>query len=113
MHGDSMTEPSSRLASFLKEQKIDPRRLLTASYKIERLTMEDRAIKWNKKQKPASDAEKETRKPHSGRPVTPRAMQAALCGGVLSGPTKSRILRAVNAILSQKKKDAVDLRALF
>jgi len=58
-------------------------------------------------------AVKETRKPHSGRPVTQRALDAVLTGGGVSGPTKSRILRAVNRILEQKKQEPVDLKALF
>jgi hypothetical protein len=37
----------------------------------------------------------------------------ALGGQAISGPTKQRILRAVNYLLEQKKKDKVDLRTLF
>ena len=40
-------------------------------------------------------------------------MAAALKGGTLSGPTKQRILRAVNFLLEQKKKDKVELKILF
>jgi hypothetical protein len=40
-------------------------------------------------------------------------MRAAVEGGDLSGPTKTRILRAVNHLLELKKKDKVELRALF
>ncbi|MCL2451061.1 MAG: hypothetical protein FWD17_19115, partial [Polyangiaceae bacterium] len=90
---------------------------LIASRKLEGLQPEDRAIRLNKKLARAAEggegAPKETRKPRSGRPVTGRAMQAALKGGDLSGPTKTRILRAVNHLLEQKKQEAVDLRALF
>ncbi|HEY5242789.1 MAG TPA: hypothetical protein VIJ22_15025, partial [Polyangiaceae bacterium] len=59
------------------------------------------------------NAPKETRKAKSGRPVTDRAMQAALTGGAVSGPTKTRILKAVNHLLEQKKQEKVDLRLLF
>ena len=57
----------------------------------------------------------ETGKPRSGRPVTPRALSAAMKGGAtaVSGPTKQRILRAVNYLLEQKKKDKVELKTLF
>jgi hypothetical protein len=34
-------------------------------------------------------------------------------GKVVSGAQKTRLLRAVNKILEQRKKDPVDLRALF
>ena len=40
-------------------------------------------------------------------------MQAALGGGSLSGPTKTRLLKAVNHLLEQKKQDKVELKALF
>ena len=55
----------------------------------------------------------ETRKPRSGRPVTPRALATALKGGELSGPAKSRLLKAVNHILEQKKQEKLELKALF
>ena len=79
---------------------------------------EDRTIRLAKRRgKAAGDgenkADKETRKPRSGRPVTGRALQAAVKGEQLSGPTKQRILRAVNHLLEQKKQDKIDLRALF
>jgi hypothetical protein len=45
--------------------------------------------------------------------VTGRALDAALTGGQISGPTKHRILRAINHLLEQKKHDKIDLRALF
>lgn len=90
---------------------------MAASRQIERLLPEDRAIKLRKrlakKAEAGDNAVKETRKPRTGRPVTPRAIQAALIGKPVSGPTKTRILRAVNRLLEQKKLDLVDLRALF
>lgn len=106
----------TKFKKFLATKKLDPRRVLMASYKLEHLTREDRTIKAAKK-KPAGEGEdaakKETRKPRSGRPVTQRAMNAALTGGTVSGPSKSRILRAVNHLLEQKKQEKVDLKALF
>jgi hypothetical protein len=106
----------TKLAQFLTQKKIDPRRILAASHKLETLQRDDRTIKLNKRKAKKAEGEnvpKETRKPRSGRAVTQRAMDAALKGGAISGPTKSRILRAVNHLLQQKKQDAVDLRALF
>ena len=104
----------SKFKTFLAEKKLDVRRLLAASHKLETLTPEDRAIKRSKR-KPAEGEEKakDPRKPRSGRPVTPRALNAALGAGTLSGPTKTRILRAVNHLLDQKKEAQVDLRSLF
>jgi hypothetical protein len=107
----------TKFAQFIAAEKLDPRRILTASYDLEKLTPEDRQIRLNKRRSRSAEggenAPKETRKPRSGRPVTHRAMEAALAGKDLSGPTKTRILRAVNHLLGQKKKEKVDLRAIF
>jgi hypothetical protein len=109
----------SKFAKLLAEKKIDPRRIIVASHKLETLTREDRTIKLGKRKARAGaaggeeGAAKETRKPRSGRPVTQRAIDAALKGGAVSGPTKNRILRALNTVLEQKKQPPVDLRAIF
>ncbi len=109
-------EGTTKLATFLASKKIDPRRLVSASHELETLRPEDHQIKLNRRRAKGGEGEagpKEERKPRSGRAVTPRAINAALFGGTLSGPTKSRILRAVNHLLDQKKADKVELRALF
>jgi hypothetical protein len=108
----------TKFAQFLAAKKLDLRRILAASRKLERLNPEDRAIKLIKRQARAVEdgaakGEKETRKPRSGRPVTHRAIDAALVGKGVSGPTKTRILKAINLLLEQKKQEKVDLRALF
>jgi hypothetical protein len=109
---------ATKLQQFLTSKKIDARRLVNASHKIETLTLEDRKIKLAKRAGRTAEGDaaktKETRKPRSGRAITPRALAAALkVGGTLSGPTKTRILRAVNFLLEQKKQEKVDLKALF
>ena len=110
---------STKFETFIKDKKIDPRRILAASAKLEKLHPEDRAIKLAQRQnraKVAAGGEAkggEKKKPRSGRPVTQRAIDAVLAGKVISGPQKNRILRAVNHILEQKKGQAVDLKALF
>lgn len=113
----TQAEQGSKFKDFLAEKKIDPRRILVASAKLEKLTAEDRAIRLAKRQsKGASDDKKPeaaSKKPRSGRPVTPRALSAALTGGALSGPQKTRLLRAVNAVLEQKKLGAAELSQLF
>lgn len=108
----------TKFAQFIAAKKLDPRRIIAASHKIERLQPEDRGIKLRKRQaKAAGDAAdkatKETRKPRSGRPVTPRAIDAAVKGTPISGPTKTRLLQAINKLLEQKKQEKVDLRVLF
>jgi hypothetical protein len=112
-----MADTKSKFAQFIATKKLDVRRIVAASHKLERLLPEDRAIRLNKRRSKAGDggenAPKETRKARSGRPVTDRAIQAALKGGEVSGPTKTRILKAVNHLLEQKKQEKVDLRLLF
>jgi hypothetical protein len=110
--------PSSpqKFADFIKTKKLDPRRILAASHKLETLTLADRKIKMAKRKPKEGEEKKDVSalgKPKSGRPVTPRAMEAALAGKTISGPTKQRMLRAVNLLLTQKKQEAVDLRVLF
>jgi pyruvate/2-oxoglutarate dehydrogenase complex dihydrolipoamide acyltransferase (E2) component len=111
---------ATKFSDFLKEKKIDPRRLVAASAKLERLRPEDRKAKLQKRQAKAkaaaggeSDKSAAPAKPRSGRPVTPRSIDSAMQGKAISGPQKTRILRAVNAILEQKKASAVELSALF
>jgi hypothetical protein len=109
---------ASKFAQFLADNKIDPRRVAAASNELERLRPEDRAKRLARRQakkaetKPAADAEKPG-KPRSGRPATGRALAAATEGKAVSGPTKTRLLRAVNHLLEQKKKSATDLKTLF
>jgi hypothetical protein len=110
-----MADPT-KFANFIASKKLDKRRILAVSHRIERLRPEDRIIKltkWQARSAEGDAAKKETRKPRSGRPVTDRAMEAALTGGPVSGPTKTRILAAVNALLEQKKQEKVELKTLF
>lgn len=110
---------ATKIEDFLKEKKIDPRRLLVASAEIERFRPEDRAIqlaKWVARKSEDAAKKKEGlagKKPRSGRPITPRTLNEALIGKPLSGPAKTRILRAVNHVLGQKKQDKIELVTLF
>jgi hypothetical protein len=105
----------SKLAQFLATKKLNSNRILAVSHKLETLTREDRTKKLERRNNKKAEGgdKKEVGKPRSGRPVTPRAMATALSGGTISGPTKQRILRAVNYLLEQKKAEKVDLKALF
>jgi hypothetical protein len=106
----------SKFSDYLQQQKIDPRRLLVASRDLEQLRPEDRAVRLAKRRLKGGDetakdaAEKERR---SGRPISQPTLDRALSGGSVSGAAKSRIVRAVNAVLTQKKKSEVALRDLF
>src|SRR3954465_7146914 len=110
---------ATKIAEFLTEKKIDPRRLLVASAELERLRPEDRKVRLQKRvARKSEDAAKKKeglalKKPRSGRQLTDRAIQAALTGKALSGPQKTRLLHALNRVLEQKKLDKVELVALF
>jgi hypothetical protein len=107
----------TKFTEFLEKNKIDARRILIASRQIETLQPEDRTIRLAKRNaakagtKPAEgEAPKERR---SGRPVTQQLLDRATAGKTIPGAAKTRVLRAINRILEQKKKEAIDLRALF
>jgi hypothetical protein len=111
---------ATKIEEFLKEKKIDLRRILVASSELERLRPEDRAIRLAKrtarKSEDAATKKKEglaAKKPRTGRPVTSRAISSAILGKPLSGAAKTRILRAINHVLTQKKQDQIELIALF
>ncbi len=110
----------SKLDDYLKKHKIDGRRVLAASNELEALRPEDRTIRLAKKvaktgDEKAKEAAKETaaKKPRSGRPVTRPTLDRALADRTVSGPAKTRILRAVNHVLATKKKGEASLRDLF
>jgi hypothetical protein len=106
----------SKLNDYLQNQKIDPRRLLIASRDLEGLRPEDRATRLAKKRAKGGDEsakEAAAKERRSGRPVSKPTLDRALAGGALSPAAKTRIVRAVNAVLVQKKKSEVALRDLF
>lgn len=111
----------SKLADFLTKNKVDTRRLLAVSRKLEALRPEDTAQKSLRAKVKAGGADlsdeqkaQAKAKPRSGRPLTPPTLNAALAGDTVPGPAKTRIVKAVNAIVSTKKgaKEAT-LRDLF
>jgi hypothetical protein len=106
----------SKLNDYLQSQKIDPRRLFSASHDLEGLRREDRAVRLAKKAAKGGDEsakEAAAKERRSGRPLSKPTLDRALAGSSLSGAAKTRILRAVNAVLAQKKKGEITLRDLF
>lgn len=107
----------SKFATFLKDSKIAPARVLYKSHELEALRPEDRAIKHAKKKAAGKEDEAakaaRAKKPRTGRPVTERLLTAAIQGKPVSGPAKTRLLRAVNALAVQKKHPEADLKKLF
>src|SRR4051812_36500244 len=110
---------ATKFDAFLSEKKINPLRILAASEKIERLRPEDRAIRLARRiARKSEDGGKKkegiaAQKPRSGRPVTQRTINAAIAGKDLSGPAKTRLLRAINHLLEQKKQEKVTAAAIF
>lgn len=108
----------AKLGDYLTKNKIDSRRVLSASKKLEALRPEDRKTRDAKaRAKGGDEAAKakaaELPKPRSGHRVTRPSLERALAGKPVSGPTKTRIARAVNAVLEQKKKPAASVADLF
>ena len=107
----------SKLGDYLTKNKIHPNRVVTASKEIERLQPPDRELAAKKKAMKDGKVDKDEavlkQKPRSGRPVTGATMTKAIAGQTINGPTKTRIVRAVNAVLAQKKKGEIGLRDLF
>ena len=108
----------SKLNDYFAKEKIDPRRVLIASKKEENLQDEDRAIvlarKVVAKGKPTdADKERAEKARRSGRPVSNPTLSRALRGDKISGAARTRITRAVNRILTQRKKPAVASTDLF
>jgi hypothetical protein len=110
----------SKLEDYLKQQNVDPRRILAASHELEALRPEDRATRLAKKRvkggdEAAKEAAKEAaaKKPRSGKPLSRPSLDRALAGTGISGAAKTRVLRALNIVLGQKKKGEATLRDIF
>lgn len=106
----------SKLSDYLTKNKISLRRITATSGKLERLTPADRKIKAARKAaKGGNEAAKElaATKPRSGRKLNAATVERALAGTAVAGPAKTRVLRAVNAVLAQRKKPEVKLSDLF
>ncbi len=111
---------ATKFAELIESNKIDHRRLMSASRQIERLRLEDRQIKLAKQQlKKEGNAENEklkeaaAKKARSGKVITKQLIAKATAGQKIPGAAKQRVLAAVNRILEQKKKDTVELKTLF
>ncbi|HET8932632.1 MAG TPA: hypothetical protein VFN67_04290 [Polyangiales bacterium] len=110
----------SKLQDYLKQQKIDPRRLLAASHKLEASRPEDRVTRLAKKKAKGGDEsakEAAAKKPQrSGKPLSGPTLDRALSAessSAVSGAAKTRILRALNSVLATKKQPEVTLKDLF
>ncbi|MCX7808250.1 MAG: hypothetical protein N2515_06555 [Deltaproteobacteria bacterium] len=107
----------SKFKEVLEALKIDPRRIVSASKRIERRRPEDHRLVILKRKMKAGEIEKDPeilkQKPRSGRPVTLSLLGKAIRGEKISGPSKTRIVRAINAILEKRKQPPLTWRDLF
>jgi hypothetical protein len=104
---------SNKFTDFLTAKKIDTRRIIATSQNLEKLRREDRATKLKarlseNKKRPADAA-----KPRSGRPVTIVLLEKIAAGKAVPGAAKTRVLRAVNILLEQKKEAPAQIKDLF
>ena len=106
----------SKLQDYLKNQNIDARRVLAASHTLEASRPEDRSTRLAKKRAKGGDEsakEAAAKKPRSGKPLSRPTLDRALAGQSVSGAAKTRLLRALNVVLGQKKKGEASLKDLF
>lgn len=110
----------SKLSDYLTQHKIDARRVLGSSKSLEALRPEDRAIRLARVvakdgDEKAKEKVKElaAKKRRSGRVLSAPALQRALVGKPVARKTRSRIVRALNAVLAQKKKGEASATDLF
>ncbi|HSC89645.1 MAG TPA: hypothetical protein VLC09_20320 [Polyangiaceae bacterium] len=107
---------ASKLSEFLASKKIDSRRVVAASADIERLRPEDRAHRLAKrlsKREGGKPVAADAPKPRSGRPVTQVLLDKIEAGKVVPSAAKTRVLRAVNAVLESKKTELAQFKDLF
>lgn len=114
---EQANENMTKLNDFLTTNKINPKRVVLASKAIESRQADD--VDLIKKKKAMKDGKLEKdpvvqkTKMRSGRPVTEPTLTKAMGGRLINGPSKTRIVRAVNAVLVQKKKTEIGFRDLF
>lgn len=108
-------------ADFLTAKKISPKQIAITSKRIESSDTASRALlqkRWGKrKNKETADkkyAELDIAKPAQlGRGISEKQVIAASKDLEVSRKARTKIVKAVNAILTAKKEAAVDHKALF
>jgi hypothetical protein len=106
----------SKLSDYLKKHKVDARRLLPASKKLEGLQPEDRKIRLARIMAKGGDEKAKElagKRRRSGRALSQPTLQRALAGTPLTRRARGRIVRAVNAVLAHKTKTEAKATDLF
>ncbi|MCL2178818.1 MAG: hypothetical protein FWC28_04900 [Proteobacteria bacterium] len=108
------------LQAFIHSKGILANSIVAVSQKLEATQLKDnnllqqRATKRrNKELAPKTYAELNIAKPRSGRGLSAATVASALNEQPLSVRQRSKMLRAVNALLQKNKETAVDMKTLF
>lgn len=109
------------LKTFLDSKKITSKQIATTSKRIETWDATSRTLlvkrfdkRGNKELAAKKYSELEIGKPaQMGRGVSQKQVEAAIAETAVARKVRSKILRAVNTILTAKKETAVDMKALF
>jgi len=108
------------LQDFIHSKGIAPDSIVAISQKLEVMNPQDRKLlaqraakRKGKETASKPYAELNIAKPHSGRGLTAATVASALNEQALSVRQRSKMLRAVNALLEKKKEAAVDMKTLF
>ena len=105
--------------SFIDSKGISPDQVVGASKGIEHWGNDGRALINARRKKRRTAAEKkyaelDIKKPAAGRGVSAQQLAQALEGKVQPRKVRSKIFRAVNAVLTQKKQPVIaDYKLLF
>lgn len=107
--------------TFLSSKSITPKQIAITSRRIETFDETSRALmqkrwgkRYNKETKDKKYAELDIAKPAQlGRGVTEKQVIAASKDVPVARKVRTKILKAVNAILTKKGQGAADMKALF
>ena len=109
----------SNFSEFIQQNEITAAALVATSKGLENFTSSDRELMSKRhvargaKDKKSYEELNLAKAAHSGRGVSINTVNRAIAGTKLSRLARGKLLRAVNALLVQQKKDAVDVLALF
>ncbi|MCL2626467.1 MAG: hypothetical protein FWD46_06605 [Cystobacterineae bacterium] len=108
------------LQEFIHSKSILPDAIVAVSQKLEATQLKDKKLLQQRVAKrrvkdsaSKTYAELDIAKPRSGRGLSATAVASALNEQPLSIRQRSKMLRAVNALLAKKKEAAVDMKTLF
>lgn len=106
------------LKTLIDSKGIKAEHLVIASHRVEAGGSEARIILVKRAEKRRTKNEKSyadlgLNKPKSNRGLSHNQVLAAVSDKPVSAKVRSKVLRAVNAVLATKKQPAVDMKALF